>query len=72
VVGGIIRSCTFLLGNNIRFEDVLGRTRSLPYEHFRHWEVGSKGQYFCDPVKMKSMSDVLRILLITTGALIGI
>lgn len=41
VAWSILQSCTFLLGNNIQFEDVLGRTRSLPYEQFRHWEVFS-------------------------------
>ena len=26
-------------GDQIHFEDVLGRTKTLPYEYFRHWEV---------------------------------
>lgn len=26
-------------GDKIHFEDVLGRTKTLPYEYFRHWEV---------------------------------
>ena len=30
---------TTLLDSNIKFEDALGRTRELPYEYFRHWEV---------------------------------
>jgi hypothetical protein len=31
---------TILLQSNIHFEDALGRTRELPFEWFRHWEVG--------------------------------
>ena len=31
---------TMLLGSNIRFEDALGVYTELPYEFFRHWEVG--------------------------------
>jgi hypothetical protein len=30
---------TMLLTNNIVFEDALGRTMSLPFEHFRHYSV---------------------------------
>ena len=30
---------TALLQSNIKFEDVLGEYRELPYEYFRHWEV---------------------------------
>ena len=26
-------------GDQFHFEDVLGRTKTLPYEYFRHWEV---------------------------------
>ena len=26
-------------GDQFHFEDVLGRTKNLPYEYFRHWEV---------------------------------
>jgi hypothetical protein len=33
------RSPGLLLESNIRFEDALGRTRELPYQWFRHWEV---------------------------------
>ena len=32
---------THLLESDIRFEDALGETKQLPYEYFRHWEVGS-------------------------------
>ena len=28
-----------VLSESIRFEDALGRVRSLPYEYFRHWQV---------------------------------
>ena len=31
---------TMLLQSNIRFEDALGVCTELPYEFFRHWEVG--------------------------------
>lgn len=31
---------TLLLQSNIHFEDALGRSRELPFEWFRHWEVG--------------------------------
>ncbi|KAI9783622.1 MAG: hypothetical protein M1816_001213 [Peltula sp. TS41687] len=34
----ISASPTTTLQSNIKFEDVLGRTRELPYEYFRHWE----------------------------------
>jgi hypothetical protein len=34
------RGPTSLLETNIRFEDALGEYRELPYEYFRHWEVG--------------------------------
>jgi hypothetical protein len=30
---------SLLLESNIQFEDALGRTSSLPYQWFRHWEV---------------------------------
>lgn len=30
---------TNLLESNIRFEDVLGEFKELPYVYFRHWEV---------------------------------
>ncbi|KAK4956871.1 hypothetical protein LTR10_006400 [Elasticomyces elasticus] len=30
---------SFLLDTNIHVQDVLGRSLSLPYEHFRHWPV---------------------------------
>ncbi|KAL8714822.1 MAG: hypothetical protein Q9220_001335 [cf. Caloplaca sp. 1 TL-2023] len=30
---------TTLIDSNIKFEDALGRTKELPYEFFRHWEV---------------------------------
>ncbi|KAK5715135.1 hypothetical protein LTR15_010552 [Elasticomyces elasticus] len=30
---------TLLLDTNIRVKDALGRSLSLPYEHFRHWPV---------------------------------
>ena len=33
-------SPTTLLESNIVFEDALGRITKLPYEYFRHWEVG--------------------------------
>ena len=33
---------TNLLESNIRFEDVLGELKELPYEYFRHWEVKSQ------------------------------
>lgn len=35
----ISASPTSMLQSNIRFEDALGRTRELPYEYFRYWEV---------------------------------
>ena len=34
------QSPTGLLDSNIKFEDALGEYKELPYEHFRHWEVG--------------------------------
>ena len=33
---------TNLLESNIRFEDVLGEFKELPYQYFRHWEVNSQ------------------------------
>ncbi|TKA65537.1 hypothetical protein B0A55_09865 [Friedmanniomyces simplex] len=30
---------TFLLDSNIQLQEALGRSLSLPYEHFRHWPV---------------------------------
>ena len=36
---GIQASPTSLHGSNIRFTDVLGEYRELPYELFCHWEV---------------------------------
>ncbi|KAK5128545.1 hypothetical protein LTR85_003216 [Meristemomyces frigidus] len=36
------RSVSLLLDNNIRVEDALGRTLSLPYEHFRYWPILEK------------------------------
>ena len=35
----LIRAPTWLLDNNIRLEDCLGRSMSLPFEHFRHWNL---------------------------------
>ena len=35
----IIRAPTWLLENNIHLEDCLGRPMSLPFEHFRHWDL---------------------------------
>lgn len=35
----IAQSPTLLLQSNICLEDALGRTMSLPYEHFRYWPV---------------------------------
>lgn len=35
----IPRSPSLLLPDNIELEDALGRTISLPYEHFRHWPL---------------------------------
>ena len=34
-----------LLESNIRFEDALGEIKELPYQYFRHWEVGVHSQY---------------------------
>ena len=39
IQGVISRSPTWLLQDNIWFEDALGRVRELPYTWFRHWEV---------------------------------
>jgi hypothetical protein len=35
----IPQTVTQLLPDNIKFEDALGRAKSLPYTWFRHWEV---------------------------------
>ncbi|CAO2647556.1 Nn.00g084780.m01.CDS01 [Neocucurbitaria sp. VM-36] len=35
----ILRAPAFQPEDSVRFEDVLGRTKSLPYEYFRHIEV---------------------------------
>ena len=37
----IPRGPSQVLSESIRFEDVLGRVRSLPYEYFRHWQVST-------------------------------
>ena len=34
------RSPSSMLESHIKFEDALGDCRLLPYEYFRHWEVG--------------------------------
>jgi hypothetical protein len=39
---------TLLLQSNIRFEDALGRSRELPYEWFRNWEVFCRFPYHPD------------------------
>lgn len=38
-VQALPRSPTYLLQDNIRFEDVLGQTHSLQWTYFRHWRV---------------------------------
>lgn len=35
----VSKAPTLLLQDNIHLEDALGRTMSLPYEHFRYWPV---------------------------------
>lgn len=35
----IVRSPTWLLDDNIHLEDALGRSLSLPYQHFQYWPV---------------------------------
>ncbi len=35
----VSRSITGSLGDSFRFEDVLGRRMTLPYEYFGHWDV---------------------------------
>jgi hypothetical protein len=39
VLSNIPSSPTTLLLDNIRFEDVLGRTHSLQYQQFKHWRI---------------------------------
>jgi hypothetical protein len=39
IQSAIPQTPTQLLPDNIIFEDVLGRVKSLPYTWFRHWEV---------------------------------
>jgi hypothetical protein len=41
VHSSILRVPAFQPEDSIQFEDVLGRTNSLPYEYFRHIEVHS-------------------------------
>ncbi|KAF2195524.1 hypothetical protein K469DRAFT_14220 [Zopfia rhizophila CBS 207.26] len=41
----ILRSPASQPGNSIHFEDVLGRSKTLPYEYFRYIEVCSHARY---------------------------
>lgn len=40
IASSVPASPTWLLSSNIRFEDALGVIWELPYEYFKHWEVG--------------------------------
>ena len=40
------RSPSSVVSDNIRFEDALGRVRSLQYDVFRHWEVRYVDYYY--------------------------
>jgi hypothetical protein len=46
----ILRSPAHQLADSIQFEDVLGRTKALPYEYFRHVEVYSS----CSKMRYKA------------------
>lgn len=52
-------SPTLLLESNIQFEDALGRVRQLPFEWFRHWEVG-----FVLPCFFQSLVNCIRLLMV--------
>ncbi|KAL8651894.1 MAG: hypothetical protein Q9210_003006 [Variospora velana] len=44
------------LDSDIRFEDALGRTRNLPYEHFRDWEKNTNNDRIPVPTPIKAAS----------------
>ena len=64
-LGMLSRSLNLLSSSDIRLEDAIGRTMSLPYEHFRYWPVlrARIQQAFADlPGAAKIKRDEFRIV----------
>jgi hypothetical protein len=51
-----------LFGDVVLWEDVLGRSKRLPFEYFQHWEVSDVLHYAAVALKLTLSPDVSQLL----------